>query len=324
VVGNAARLLGKTALWFVTTATVGLSLMIWHYRDISPSYLETKYGHAQSRWLNIDGARIHYVDEGPRAAPVVLLIHAHWASLIMWDGWADQLKDKYRVIRFDMTGHGLSGPDTTRDYTLGRGVKLLETFVSQLNLNTFDLIGTSLGGTHALRYAASNPNKVNRLVLLNPGALNEGVRGQDGPPSLPWWIDVLSVITPRAFFEFMLSSGYGSAEQVDESIVTRWHEMQLREGQREAEIERTRQYVSGDIERVIRSITTQTLIIWGEDNPIVPVEQAYEFVDLLESAENADLIIYPGLGHMTALEAPDKTGSDIRAYLDGVYSFASQ
>lgn len=293
----------------------------WYFRDIPADYIAAKYGSRESKFITIDGVRFHYLDEGPKEAPAVVLIHAHWASLIMWDAWANALSDKYRVVRFDMAGHGLTGPDPSGDYSTDRGVALFEQFADTLGLDTFDIMGTSLGGTHALHFAAKAPNRVNRLVLLNPGALNAGVRGRDTPRPLPWWIDVLTVVTPRAFFEFMLKGGYGDPSTVDPAIVERWHEIQLLEGQRRAELTRTSQYISGDIESKIRSISVPTLIIWGEDNPVVTVDQGYEFIELLENSPEKNLIIYPGLGHMAALEDPQTTARDIRRYVDGTYDF---
>lgn len=300
---------------------VAVMALTWHYRDIPMEMLAGKYAGAESKYLTIDGVRFHYRDEGPRDAPAVMLMHAHWGSLIMWDEWANALKDKYRVVRFDMAGHGLTGIDQSGDYTLERGVQLLEKFNDKLGLNKFDLIGTSLGGTHAIHYTIKNTDQVNRLVLLNPGALNAGVRGRDTARALPWWIDILGVITPESFFQFMLEGGFGDPESVPSQIVQRWHELQMGPGHRKAELERTRQYVSGDIVGLIKKLSVPTLIMWGEDNPIVTVDQAFEFIDLLESSSDKQLAIYPGLGHMAALEDPNVTAKDIRAYLDGDQSF---
>ena len=294
---------------------------IWHYRDIPADALVVTYSSPDSKFLSIDGVRFHYRDEGPRDAPAVLLVHAHWASLIMWDEWASALSDKYRVVRFDMAGHGLTGLDPTGDYTLERGVKLLEQFNNAVDLKRFDIVGTSLGGTHAIHYTIKNPDHVNRLVLLNPGALNAGVRGRDTASALPWWIDALTVITPQSFFQFMLEGGYGDPNTVPESVVKRWHELQMGTGHRKAELERTRQYVSGDIVGKIKKLSVPTLIMWGEENPVVAVDQAYEFIDLLKNSPDRQLSIYPGLGHMAALEDPKITARDIRRFLDGTHRF---
>lgn len=293
----------------------------WHYRDISANELQKKYASIESKFLEIDGVRFHYRDDGPRDGLTVLLVHAHWASLIMWDQLATVLSDKYRVVRFDMAGHGLTGIDPSGDYTLSRGVELMQQFNKALGLSKFDIIGTSLGGTHAIHYTIRNPGQVNRLVLLNPGALNAGVRGRDTARALPWWIDALTVITPRSFFQFMLEGGYGDPNSVPDEVVTRWHELQMGDDHRRAELDRTQQYVSGDIVGMIRKLSVPTLIMWGEENPVVTVDQAYEFIDLLENAPEKQLAIYPGLGHMAVLEDPIVTSRDIRSYLDGTRSF---
>lgn len=310
---------GLIAVALLLAATFAGAL--WYYRDIPMTALEAKYAAPESQFITLDGVRIHYRDEGPRDGPVVLLNHAHWASVIMWDEWADALKDKYRVVRFDMAGHGLTGNDPTGDYSLERGVFLMEEFNVALGIDKFDLIGTSLGGTHGIHYTVKHPDQVQRLVLMNPGALNAGVRGRDTPRGLPWWISIITYITPKQLFQFMLEGGYGDPSAVDENTVTRWHDMQMGEGHRPAELARTSQYISGDIIGLIKSLSVPTLIMWGEDNPVVTVDQAYEFIDLLESAPDKQLSIYPGLGHMAALEDPITTANDIRAYLDRSKTF---
>lgn len=311
----------KTASCFLLLAVAVIGCFIWYYRDIPQDILLAKYGDESSKFINVDGVRFHYKIGGPTNAPTVVLLHAHWASLIMWDDWVKELEDRYQVVRFDMAGHGLTGVDETGDYTLERGVRLMEALFEQLGLEEFDLIGTSLGGTHAIHYTVKNPGNVKRLVLLNPGALNAGVRGRSAARALPWWIDILTVITPKSFFQFMLEGGFGDPDTVPDEIVTRWHELQLNDGQRPAELTRTRQYVSGDIVSLIKSVPVPTFVMWGRENPVVTVDQAYEFISLLESAPNRHLAIYQGLGHMAVLEDGDKTAKDIRAYLDEAREF---
>ncbi len=302
---------GLLGLLVLIVAAVGVAL--WVYRDIPAAELEAKYAGEMSQFMELDGLRLHYRDEGE--GPAVLLMHAHWASLIMWDSWADALKDDYRVLRYDMTSHGLTGPDPRGVYTMERNIELTEKFLDAMGVDELYIAGTSMGGTTAIRYTAKHPDKVGRLILLNPGALNSTVRGRDTPPELPWFVGGLRYITPRVMFSGILRSGFGDSEQVSEELITRWHDMQLREGQRAAEISRMRQYVSGDIEQVIRSLTTPTLVMWGEENSVVPIEQGREIVDMIENVET-EFIGYAGKGHMTVLEAPEQTAADARAYFD--------
>ena len=163
----------------VALALIGLAVAVWIWRDIPAERLEARYATEASRFAEIDGARIHYRDEGQ--GPAVVLIHANFASLIGWDPWVDALKDRYRVVRFDMTSHGLTGADATGDYGLPRTVDLMERLLEQLGVERCAIVGTSLGGTVAMHYTVRNPERVAGLVLISPGSLEPDVRGRQAP-----------------------------------------------------------------------------------------------------------------------------------------------
>ena len=76
-----------------------------------------KYGAPPSRFVSLrPGLTVHYRDEGPRDAPVVMLLHGSNADLHTWDAWTADLVRDHRVIRFDQIGHGLTGADPAGDY----------------------------------------------------------------------------------------------------------------------------------------------------------------------------------------------------------------
>jgi pimeloyl-ACP methyl ester carboxylesterase len=285
----------------------------WIYRDIPAEVLEARYTTPASRFLNVDGVRIHYRDEG--SGPPLVLIHANFGNLLSWDGWVESLKDEHRILRFDMTGHGLTGPDPTGDYSLERTVRLTERFVDALGLTRFSIGGTSLGGTVAMHYTAAHPERVERLILLSPGAL-EGRKVQRAGGSLPRIANILEYITPRALATYMLKSRFGDPDRVDDRLIDQWYEMWLREGQREAILARLRTYSSADLARVTAGVRVPTLILWGEKNPQAPVAQAEELRKMLSSAPEVQVITYPGVGHMAADEAGPIIARDVRAYLD--------
>ena len=298
----------------VAASAIGLLVAAWVYRDIPAEVLEAKYTTPASRFLNVDGVRIHYRDEGS-GLPLVL-IHANFGSLLSWDGWIDPLKDGYRILRFDMTGHGLTGPDPSGDYSLERTLQLTERFVDALGLTRFSIGGTSIGGTVAMHYAAAHPDRVDHLILLSPGAL-EGRSMQRAGRSVPRVANILEYITPRALAKYMLTSRFGDPSKVDEKLVDQWYEMWLREGQRAAILARLRTYSSTDLDKVTAAIRVPTLILWGEKNPQAPVAQAEELRKMLSNAPRVDVITYPGVGHMAADEAGPLIARDVRAYLEG-------
>ena len=115
----------------------------------------------------------------------------------------------------------------------------------------------------------------------------------------------------------MLRGGVGDPDNLDQALVDRWYDMWRREGQREAQLDRLRQYKSGDLEGTIKQIERPVLLLWGEENRTAKFEQHEEFLELLENAGSVDFISYPGVGHMAAQEAGAEIGVDVRAYLDG-------
>lgn len=291
---------------------VALAIALWVYRDIPAAELEARYAGPASRFINIDGVRMHYRDEGE--GPVVVLFHANFSNLIDWDPWVEALKDSYRVVRVDMTSHGLTGPDPTGDYTLPRTLELTSAFIDALGIEKATLAGTSLGGTVAIHYSAANPERVERLILLSPGSLEGKERMERG--TVPRAGYVLKYIMPRALPEFMLRSGFGDPGKLPEELVDRWYDMWMREGQREAQLDRLSQYVAGDIEALVRSIRVPVLLLWGEANTTAVFEQAAEFRHMLENVPSLTFISYPGVGHMAVEEAGPEIGRDVRTWLD--------
>lgn len=307
------------ALVVLVLGIIGVGMV--YSPDIPAAVLEKKYGNAESKFVMLDGVRMHYRDEGPTegdkaTAPTVILIHAHFDSLLMWDPWVAALKDKYRVVRFDFTSHGLTGVDPSGDYSLKRTVDLFEMLLKELNIGKFSVAGTSMGGTIAIHYASRHPEQVDRMILLSPGALNTRIRGRDTPPPLPPGIDLLRFLTPKAMFWGLLNNGFGDKSKVTDQLATQWWELMRLEGQRGAEITRNRQYISGDVDAKIRTLVQPTLIMWGEANPVVTVDQARQLVELMKAAKSVQLITYPGVGHMAVHEAPELTAKDARTFFD--------
>lgn len=309
------RILGKIFLGLVVLLVAGLLYALFIYRDISAEDLEARYANEASEFIEIEGVRVHYRDEGPRDRPAVVLIHANFASLLGWDDWAEALKDSYRVIRFDMTSHGLTGPDPTGDYTLDRTLELTEKLLDELGVDKMTIGGTSLGGTVSVFYTVRNPERVDNLILLSPGTL-EGKEQQQRRGDVPDSAYVLKYILPRALPKFMLDEGFAPNPAPDE-LVDRWHDMWLREGQREAQLDRLRQYDSGDIIALFEEIDKPVLLLWGESNTTAKFEQHEEVIHMLKNAPSINFVSYPDVGHMAVQQAGDVIAVDVRAFLDG-------
>ena len=284
------------------------------YRDVPARETEAKWAQPPSSFVTIDGVRLHYRDEG--SGPVVVLLHANYASLFMWEPWVAALRDRYRVIRLDLPAHGLTGPEPNGNYTLERIQALFEGFVDERGLDRFTVIGTSIGGTVAMRYTADHPERIERLVLISPGSLEARVRGRTTPAAVPRVADLLGYVLPKSFTRYMLTNDYGDPARVSEAVVDEWYAMWMREGNRLAMLNLLRQYVSGGVEDKIRAVRVPVLLIWGEKNRRVPLALAYETRDLLVNSPRVELEVLPGIGHMLVQEAPQESARLIRRYLE--------
>lgn len=308
------RRIGYAALAALVLAGIGLAIALWAYRDIPAAQLEAKYASPASLFKHIDGVRIHYRDEG--SGPAILLLHANFSNLLGWDPWADALKGSHRVVRFDLPAFGLTGPDPSGDYSNERTLALTEKFVDAVGLKRFVIAGTSLGGGIAIRYAARHPDRIESLILLNPGILEGRAMAQAGT-RIPAAANVLKYITPRALASYMLRSRAGDPSKITEEHVDRWYEMWMREGNRGAILDRLRVYGSADVVDVLAQVKVPVLILWGEANPQTPIEQAGELKAMLRNAPDVRVITYPGVGHPALEEAGALIARDVVAYLDG-------
>ena len=110
--------------WLAGPPALGtVALALWFYApDKRRDALEAAY---PGDYRIVDGVRLRLRDTGPHDAQAVILLHGFGASLDTWEPWAQALSARYRVIRFDLPGFGLTGPDPTGDYSDARETKIL-------------------------------------------------------------------------------------------------------------------------------------------------------------------------------------------------------
>jgi pimeloyl-ACP methyl ester carboxylesterase len=246
--------------------------------------------------------------------PALLLIHSHYFNMRMWDGWIDTLSTHFRVIRFDLTSHGLTGPEPGGDYSMERDLALINGLLDTLQVDRFSVVGSSLGGNMAFHLAARQVDRVQALVLINSGGLpRAGSRGTSG--TIPGWVDYVSYLVPTAAFrQFLLWMTFND-RVIDDAQVEEFHQMFRRKGNRFAEFQRLRAFEVGDPEPLLTSIRAPVLIMWGRNNPQLPLVQADKFEALLVNARSVERLDYPAIGHVLPLEMPARGSRDLRRFL---------
>ena len=111
-----------------------------------------------SQFVSIGPLLVHMRDEGPRDDPMpIVLLHGTSDSLHTWDGWTRVLRQQRRVIRFDLPGFGLTGPNAAGDYSMAVYVRLVLALLDQLGVQRFVIGGNSLGGEVAWATAHAAP-----------------------------------------------------------------------------------------------------------------------------------------------------------------------
>jgi pimeloyl-ACP methyl ester carboxylesterase len=132
----------------------------------------------EPRWLETDGVHIHYVDEGPRDAEPVVMLHGVPTWSYLYRRFIRPLAAAgFRAIAYDQLGFGRSDkPESPDDYSIERWAYHLEALVETLGLDRVTLVMHDWGGPVALRWAVDNAERVKRLVLFNThtGAVDEG------------------------------------------------------------------------------------------------------------------------------------------------------
>ncbi|MBX9748450.1 MAG: alpha/beta fold hydrolase, partial [Roseococcus sp.] len=183
----------------------------WLYTPDQPrAALEARYAAAPSQFLEVEGLRLHLRDTGPRAAPAVIFLHGFGSSLHTWDDVAQGLEGEFRIIRLDLPGFGLTGADPTGDYTDERAAVILLAVMGRLGLERAALVGSSMGGRIAWRFAAAHPERVTRLVLMAPDGFASPGIGYEQPPRVPLLMRALPYTLPDALLRPSLTPAYGN------------------------------------------------------------------------------------------------------------------
>ena len=282
-----------------------LALLAFLFKsDIPFEELKNKYTNEQSKFINIQGVNVHYRDEGNRndSTPLVL-IHGTSSSLHTWDSIVPALVGKKRIIRLDLPAFGLTGPHPQRDYSINFYNQFIDAFLNAIGIQEYIIAGNSLGGSIAWNQALAYPNKVKQLVLINSGGYpKKNEKGNIGfkLASTPVVGDVLLKFTPRGIIRKSVEDVYSDKTKVSEDLVQRYFDLLLREGNRQATLDIFKQRKFGSSEK-IKNIQTSTLIIWGEDDQLIDVSNAYLFE---KDIRNSQLVIIPKTGHVPMEENP--------------------
>ena len=266
-----------------------------------------------SRFVDAAGLRTHYLEAGS-GAPLVL-IHGGGAgadSVGNWKGSMPQLARHFKVIALDMVGFGdTAKPDPAGfEYSQAARVEHLRAFLGALGIARASFIGNSMGGATALGLAASSPATVERLVLMGSAGLNTSIH--------PGLLPVINYDFTRDGMARLIRALVNEDFEIDDALVDYRLARSLDPATRAA-YGATMKWIrdQGGLAyppELIASVRCPTLVINGKEDKVVPLANAYRFLELIPDSWGW---IVPHCGHWAMIEHPEAFARTCLSFLQG-------
>ena len=279
-------------------------------RDVAWEDYADELPHAEhSRFLAVDGARIHFQDMGDPHAPPVFLIHGFCASSYIWaDVMPLFVAAGFRVIVPDLIGFGFSDKPAYAEYTIESQARMILRLMNRLGIGRAALVGSSYGGAVAATCALDSPERVEKLVLV--GAVsNDNVKEQLSLrlAAAPVLGDLFSpvLLDSRALMRWRMGQVYApeNARLLDDAGRLEAHHRPLRTARAHRAIINTlRRWSASRVTREARLIKQPTLLLWGENDQDVPLSNGQR---LFRAIPDARLVVLRRCGHIPHEEYPE-------------------
>ena len=248
---------------------------------------------------------VSYSVDGPADAPVVVLSNSLGADRGMWDPQVPALAERYRVVTYDTRGHGRS-PVPAGPYSIDDLTDDLVALLDRLDVRRASVVGLSLGGMTAMRLAARDPERVDRLVLLCTSAHIGG-----------------TTYAERA----VVARAEGTAKLAP-AVVERWLTPGYAAGHADV-VARLEAMVAGtpdegyagccdalavlDLREDLARIAAPTLVVSGAEDPALPPEHQQRIV---EGIANSSLLTVTPAAHLANVEQPLQVTGAILGHLE--------
>jgi pimeloyl-ACP methyl ester carboxylesterase len=286
--------------------------------DIPFQTLEARYAGADSHFVDLPGGyRVHYRDDGDPSLPLLVLLHGFGDSFMTWEGWVGELKSRFHIISLDFPGHGLTrAPQGSRLNAEGLA-DFVDAFAATLALPKFAVAGNSMGGGAAWQLAVRHPQRLDALILVDAAGF-----ANDKPPSdvplafkilrYPIGRAVLSKIDNRPLIENGLKTDVFDKSLITPALVDRFAEFQRAPGHRAILMSIDMGAPARPTAELVSTIKVPTLILWGENDPLIEPAAAKKFAAAIPGAK---LITYPNTGHLPQIEIPQRSAADAADFL---------
>lgn len=261
--------------------------------------------------VSIDGQTLSYL-ERPGDGEVIVLVHGFGANKDNWTRFIKYIPRDYRVLAFDMPGHGDNEKLPDRTYTIDYMASSLDQAMNKLGISRFHLAGNSMGGWISIFYAARNPGKVMTLCLLD----NAGLQNVSPEPS-DLALAILkgkSPLTPTTQEEYdeLMEYAFHNKPFIPWPITSVLADNAIENSEFNKKMWKEFTTQSTDIYPMLADLNLPVLVIWGDRDRILHVSTT----ELLrKSLRDKEIIIMKDCGHLPMLERPHETAGYYVAFL---------
>ena len=280
------------------------------------SFLLEQYATPHSKFVRILNNDIHVTDEG--SGPVIVMIHGFASSIHTWNSSVDILKKNYRVVRFDMPPFGLSGP--LRD-AQGQMIKMSVPLYRQVVVGVLDalgiekafFVGNSMGGLLGWDMAVEHPQRVQGVVVSDAVGF---------PQPFPIYIRLFTYrllnqlaphTLPTPVLKMAIRDVYGDKRRIKEDTVRLYLDLFMQKANRTGIAYMIDVLTKTDFQpERLKQLKCPMLVSWGEKDRWVPFSCARDFMNMVPHAE---LVTYPGVGHIPMEEIPEAFTKDVMTFI---------
>ncbi|MBO0726866.1 MAG: alpha/beta hydrolase [Blastocatellia bacterium] len=309
----------RYALWLIAILLVAFAIF-WFARPADVNFDEARAAVPNadySRFADVDGVRIHYQEKG--VGEPLVLIHGYLASTFAWKDVFDPLSQQFHVIAVDLKGFGFSAkPDG--DYTRRAQGDLLIRLLEHLGIDRAILCGNSMGGEVAMNAAVRRPDRVSALILVDSSGVTVSGGGSVTPGVAGWPVIGPAIMSLALISDSLTRDGlrqcfHDKSIVTDEQVAAYYRPLTTRDGQRAAYLAR-KQAAINPIEPEISKIWQPTLIIWGAEDELIPLEAGRKLNSMIAGSR---LVVLDGCGHVPQAETPGRFMAEV---IDFVMSLA--
>lgn len=262
-------------------------------------------------WIEVEGARVRYVDIGE--GPAVVLLHGFASSIENWTGLMPALVKHHRVIAIDLKGFGWTDRPVA-DYSPAAQAQLVKAVLDERGVTKFSLVAHSWGSSVAMAFALTWPERLDRLALYDAWLYESQLPSMFHLARAKGLGEVLFGLFYDQQIDERSTNGFFNADYVTQDFIDAVERAFERPGTKAAALETVRGMRFDEMSDRYKSVAVPTLLLWGREDIVTPVSVGER---LVRELPNASLKVYPRCGHFPMIEALGESTRDLETFLAG-------